>query len=139
MNSWRGHRSVTHHLHLSGVQVGGCRGRNSKVDLLPLLGLPLDLSRHGGLHGSGSWGSDSQQKGSPPTTCAGTSGCWAVHLLTPDSFSPAVLFPSPPFAGFLLQLSRSPSQPVQQALNEARSQLWLRGRRVGGWVGGVGG
>lgn len=32
-----------HHFHLPGVQVGWRRGRNRKLDLLPLFGLFVDL------------------------------------------------------------------------------------------------
>lgn len=42
---------VAHHLNLPGVQVGGRRCWHCKLDLSPLLGLPLDLCRHRGLHG----------------------------------------------------------------------------------------
>lgn len=70
-----------HHLHLPRVQIGGGRGRHGKMDLFPLLVLSLDLGWHGGLHVSGSWGSDSQWR--PKDLCTlsgGISHSWVVPL-----------------------------------------------------------
>lgn len=79
-----------HHLHLPRVQVGGHRGRHSKMDL-PLLWLPLVLGRHMGLHGSGSWGSDSQRRGGNAAEDHYNLPEWNLSLLGSPTLSPASL------------------------------------------------